>query len=616
MDTCITFTLLDNLRSVSPEILEQALRKIYTTVAKFKTQLVASDEYQFYTREEILNNHRGYLVGIIKDEGVSQDCKDLALRLILLIGNLRSSGEDYLVVYNLIQKYQMRINLNAEILLNSCFQGKEKVQNGKVASFKVNSSSSHSVTLLFEPQKSILVQKQVIFAFEPDYAYLFIKDSGLSKVGLTGAKHVSSGIVVAKNKEVSGEKDITMIYINNELYLRDDSKFGGSPLVQLDTETLEPIKNEEYKAKLLRCKRNFNSDPWNKPLLEITDTKALENEIFKGALEEYRSVRNTPIFTDGEYICIMATYLIKHGLGTTVKDCEIEFYDPHTWEFVKSKRLIFEPEESKDISSTQKAKVAEETKSVQLFLTKPKLLIKAVIAINKTTFAIGSHGVMYMFDLTTGRRYEEVVQVPSTSGGYNPYTNKFWFLSETSKNYILKSFTINNFTKPVEENQQKHETNSGLDLISEQYRREVLEKTEPNGTDISARDMTSFVNNIFRPTQLEPQLKNVYNENIDESLYLIMYVLNQGCNNIDSVISEMNQLEPNAITEKVTLQCKLLRSESAVSLSSTFVEELVRALEIFQSFMTDPLSDKTVLQQFQFLWLIKLVNRLLQSVDN
>ena len=181
------------MRAVAPDVLEEALNKIYTTIAKLKIQLLSSDDYRFYAREEVLNTHRDYLVNLIEDESIEQSVKDLAIRLIILIGNLRSSGEDYLVAYNLIAKYDMKVNLNAEISMNRCFHQANKMSSK--CSFKVNEVGSSEVTIIHQISQGDLQEKHTFFGFDENYAYLDISDIGILKVGLSDNALLSPGIV-------------------------------------------------------------------------------------------------------------------------------------------------------------------------------------------------------------------------------------------------------------------------------------------------------------------------------------------------------------------------------------------------------------------------------------
>lgn len=146
MGLSLTFTLLDELSEAAPEILEKALKKIYSTITQLKSGLLEASDYKFYAREEILNRHRDYLTKLARSEKSSQAVKELAIRLVVVIGNLRSSGEDYLVAYNLISEGSLKINLDAELSLNPHFHGSlasTDQQDGEA--FKFNSKDSQEI---------------------------------------------------------------------------------------------------------------------------------------------------------------------------------------------------------------------------------------------------------------------------------------------------------------------------------------------------------------------------------------------------------------------------------------------------------------------------------------
>ena len=94
LEISLTFTLLDELFNFSPTILENALKNIYSVMVQLKSELIESNEYQFYEREQVLNRHRDYLIKLIKSkQKISGNVKDLALRILIIIGNIRESGE-------------------------------------------------------------------------------------------------------------------------------------------------------------------------------------------------------------------------------------------------------------------------------------------------------------------------------------------------------------------------------------------------------------------------------------------------------------------------------------------------------------------------------------------
>lgn len=91
--------------------------------------------------EEILNDQRDFLSSLVEDHSVSATIRELAIRLIVLIGNIRESGEDYLVAFNLIHSQNMNINLYHEMKHSLAFEDQKDEEENKVeATFKVQTN--------------------------------------------------------------------------------------------------------------------------------------------------------------------------------------------------------------------------------------------------------------------------------------------------------------------------------------------------------------------------------------------------------------------------------------------------------------------------------------------
>ena len=317
----------------------------------------------------------------------------------------------------------------------------------------------------------------------------------------------------------------SLICINNKAYYRDDQTQSEKPLVLVDKFTLCILETEGHRAKLLRNQRNHLSDEWNKKLFEITDSQALEVELSKGTLPEYRSVMHSPVFTDTRYIYIIATYHKPQSEENQTLEFEVEAYLPDTWELHSSHRLIFEPEETKNENPDTLAKIAEETETVRSLLSKKEHLLGSLCATDGSTFMFGSHGKMYFFDLKTGRRHTDIINIPSTSGGYNPYTNEFWFFDENSENLTLKSFIVDGVRNSGSESSE----NKGVtERHSKDTVKKILENQDSSAKEMYSRSMTSFLRGLCTESSEKPTLNTVKCENLDETLYVIMYVLNKG----------------------------------------------------------------------------------------
>jgi hypothetical protein len=106
---------LKQSKNYDPDLVTEVMKTTYFNMSEMQHGVLKTDDYEYYTRERVLNKHRQFLVNIIESSEASQLQKDLALKLIVLLGNLRWSGEDYLIAYNLIQIHNLNFNIISEL---------------------------------------------------------------------------------------------------------------------------------------------------------------------------------------------------------------------------------------------------------------------------------------------------------------------------------------------------------------------------------------------------------------------------------------------------------------------------------------------------------------------
>jgi hypothetical protein len=86
-----------------------------------------------------LDDQRTFLISLVTDDKISQEIKEVALRIIVLFGKLKGSAEDFLTVINLINTYKIGINLynelNFEVNKNKELQKDESQDN---SSFRID----------------------------------------------------------------------------------------------------------------------------------------------------------------------------------------------------------------------------------------------------------------------------------------------------------------------------------------------------------------------------------------------------------------------------------------------------------------------------------------------
>jgi hypothetical protein len=129
---------------------------------------------------------------------------------------------------------------------------------------------------------------------------------------------------------------------------------------------------------------------------------------------------------------------------------KVEIYDPENWEFIKSIRLHINPDENEEDDENdeenkeEKAKIKDENEILKKFL-QPDSLHRVKCATNGKLMTIEKEGKLFIFDLKTGRRDPSMIEIHNTYGGYNYFTNNFWYYDPIKNDPNLISFKIDNF---------------------------------------------------------------------------------------------------------------------------------------------------------------------------
>ena len=579
---------------------------------QLKSGLLESNEYQFYEREQLLNRYRDYLIQLIKSkQNISETIKDLALRILVIIGNIRESGEDYLIVYNLIKENDMRISLDVELHLNRYFQETAStLSDESTTKLRLEEKDTKEVEFMTGLGNDPSIYNQTDFAFDDKYVYLWNYCQGLFKFGLKNTVTTKKGLKYKHNSTNSSYSNKKIMLLKDRLYVRDYNE-TDVPFKLYDKNTLELIEPDDYKNKLLKCKRNLDTDSWNTPKLESTETINLVTAISKGGEESYRSLSETPIFTDGKHIYVIATLYVEGNYEKEEAGHQVEVYCPDTWKCIKTVKLILEPDQNTNISSDDTfAKIVDETEKVKFNLTKNNI-IRCNCATNGKIMSLSREGIMYFFDLETGKRFSETINVSKYDGGYNNLTNTFWSYNQNTSNPTINSFKIEGFKNDTE---STLEDSTHLPDLVKSRTAQIVEE-QRNECRVQPRSLVNKLKSLGNSNErdgLIPDSKS--NSQIAPSLYLIMYTIGRGCEDMDKVMKKwMGDIMEKS--EKIRIQSSLFRSRFAVSVSAKFITELNTALESFSEFADGNMTDENILDQYQFMWIVKLIHRLIQSLE-
>lgn len=604
----LTFTLLDQLKQSAPHVLENALQNIYGAMLKLKAGLIKPNDYKFFAREQILNRHRDYLVTLIQDETASQSVRDLAVKLVLIIGNLRCSGEDYLMAYNLIKTYNLTVNLDAELSLNKFFQS-ENSQEGLKESFKVNTKESKDVELMSgignDPTRYNFTQ----LSFDDRHMYLYNSYSGLYKYGIKATQTTKAGLKYAQNTYYTSNQRCPL-WIKGKLYVRDHDQ-SDKPFVPYDPRTLDTKDNKEFMDLIATVSRK-EGDNHNDRFLERTSYNAYNTALNSTEFDNARIIQKTPLFTDGDLIYVISTYPPVNSKSKELEyQWEIEAYDPDTLKCVFFKRLDLKPEEDKESTHQQTTKINDDTEYLKSNMNEYNIL-NHVYATNGKILSIAIDTSMFFFDLETGKRTQDRLKLPCKINGYNVHTNTFWHYKQGTDKLVFSNFKVDGFkTKSELENADTLNFN---ELLNNRAKVVIEEQKDPQKPQ--ARSMEGLLKKLGNSKSDNIDIHSLrHNADSSQSLYLIMHILGRGCDEMDQIITKLDALYPDLVHEKLICQSELFRSTFAVSLTSRFIIELNSALEHFSDFIGGAMTDDNILSQYQFLWTTKLALKLIQTLD-
>lgn len=236
------------------------------------------------------------MVSLVEDTEIPQESKELALRIIVLFGKIRSSGEDFLVVLNLVNKYQIGINLANELNFRVSKAEGVVTDSQEKHSFAIGSESKREfiISLGFQTKVNLLTgmndspspNDSLEFCMDEGYLYMTVTGKGVFKVGYKNSVQVKAGLTYAKNMFRDYKKK-TITVVGDKVYIRQNED-SSNPLVILNKHTLEVLKDDDIIKDLAENKRNYEEDDWNKIKYEITDKDRLKDIITKSIRGSFR----------------------------------------------------------------------------------------------------------------------------------------------------------------------------------------------------------------------------------------------------------------------------------------------------------------------------------------
>ena len=312
----------------------------------------------------------------------------------------------------------------------------------------------------------------------------------------------------------------SIVHINGKLYIRDN-KDMDNPIQIIDKDSLEIVKDENFKKLIVEKRRNENDDPWNLSIYEITSQTAFNFIMEKGLPEPQRRMDDTGIFTEGKYIYIVATYYDKNE----VDHYEVEVYDPETLNHVKSIKLVLEPDIESILDSKKIQTINDDTEFLKNHMTNTSKG-RVNFMTNGSVLVINVSSKLFFFSMKTGERSPTVLNITGTYACYNYYTNTFYSFYDQPP--VLNSFKIEGFLEP-----NSDETKSGkFEKFYKSRVKEMQAKLDSSITNIKKNTVANLLDSLLKSKNDYAEKKEITKTaqaiDLPTTLFAILNKINSG----------------------------------------------------------------------------------------
>ena len=112
-----SLSLLKEIKAINKDMLVNSLEYLYQTLRYAESGSLYSTDKLSFMIDSNMNDARSFLVGIIEDKSSEPRAVELAFKIILLLGQVRSNVEDLLLVATLLNQEGRKIDLRNELEL-------------------------------------------------------------------------------------------------------------------------------------------------------------------------------------------------------------------------------------------------------------------------------------------------------------------------------------------------------------------------------------------------------------------------------------------------------------------------------------------------------------------
>lgn len=110
-----SLSLLKEIRNINKDMLVNSLEYLYQTLRYAEPGSLYSTDKLSFMIDSNLNDARQFLVSIIEEGASGPRATELAFKIIVLLGIVRSNVEDFLIVATLLEKKAGSVDLRQEL---------------------------------------------------------------------------------------------------------------------------------------------------------------------------------------------------------------------------------------------------------------------------------------------------------------------------------------------------------------------------------------------------------------------------------------------------------------------------------------------------------------------
>ena len=613
---------MKDLGKTNPKLLYTSLKSLYqsfvTTECENRRKV---DVFDYYAEEELFNEIRTYLIGLLTDKNSTDSIQEICIKLILLIGNIRGSGEDFLIAFNLINKHGYEFNIDAELsqckfIDSSSHDLKEGEADDRL---KVSYEGNKSAHILKGGDIDFDFNVEINMTFDSQFIYAYQHGKGLLKFGASDSAATKLGRLISKNSSFSDDHR-SFMYLNGKLYCRFKNS-DGKPFTLINTETLEEITNNEEFNKKIEALKEKGPEEEKKEAEQEEDEKTEEEkkpeeipklgwtkEDSEEELKGGRYLCASPLFTDGVDIYVISTIrevkiirkedenLDEDRKELAITKWNLEVYDGSTWKFKKSVEIQLDIKHRGIDEHMTEAEEKEIDAIKQLRESfNANHLAYCSFATNGTKLLVGENNRWHSYDINK-LKWNFNLELTEGNWAYNYMTNTFWQITSSPE---VKSFKIPAFKRL--ETGISH-SKGIIEYINNKVK--DIQKLQTVADKLTKRTPKNLFKNLMK--KADEQTKNPIFETktkADYSQFLILNILKEGSKELITIAENIN---PNGPVDNKKLE--LFRGSFSTAVTGTFFSELLNAVEGSVGLLSKKQKKSSnILEQYNFYMILILL---------